>query len=191
MFHTKNIIAVSPEVAPLRKTISKMNNEDDEFDNGYYIPESEIIANAKELIYMNYIGAWTSGCFLEISSVKYYENMLTIQLRNWGLLQSRGLLLCKLITFPDNDFDVWNFKIDFLQNFDNNLKIRGENFIEMKMPYILNSNFLNSLLIIQEDDYCLIYSIVDNYKNNLVQLHFQHRCAPFDPPCLRYSEKLK
>ncbi len=89
MYYTKNIFAVSPEVAPKDPVPSDAY--------GFWPPKNMIYESSMENLHMNYRGAWASGVVFgveqETASVELISNhslILTLSIKNQGLRDSYG-----------------------------------------------------------------------------------------------------
>ena len=160
MYSAHQIIAVSPEVAPADPVASE--------HAGFWV-RSELIPKASlETLQMNYIGAWTSGAYLEISDAFLSDQLLfTFKLWNFGLISTEGRIdavfyLPQLNLVINSDFPI------------NHPPIRAEGFA---LGSFSNVQETYGKIIIRDNDYCIIYSF------NLTVLSFETRIDPNEHAC--------
>lgn len=188
MYATKNIFAVSPEVSPADPVPSE--------HDGFWIAPEKVPSAAQETLDMNYVGAWTSGVYLEIAvdvpePIFVEDNeengemlMLRINVMNWGLLQTTGKLVGVLLVTDGTETERSQ-----ISGWDEaELKYRGENYVQGKVALTkeLPTNAKESVCVKDMFD-CICYDVARPKDIKTLpqpqSLFFKYRIDPKDHPC--------
>jgi hypothetical protein len=189
MYATKNIYAVSPEVSPADPVASE--------HDGFWIPPDSVPSAAKETLEMNYVGAWTSGPYLELvtdvpEQIYVQENeedgdrlMLRINVMNWGLLPTTGELV-GVVAVTTEAREV--FRTQVLGFGEAELKYRGENYVQGNVVLMkeLPTNAKETVCV-KDLVGCICYDFTRPADMKTLpqpqSLFFKYRIDPKDPPC--------